>query len=142
MNYAESTNDFQCKSTGNTTTSNTNSTSIGSEASRDSGLSSGAKAGVGVGVSMGVLAILGVLFLYMRRKRQQKKGAEVVRSEDDKRESFSNELGGSGARLEAPGTRSEMAAELQAEGKAAELQADKGQNIVKNRKIQNPAELE
>lgn len=146
-NYAKSTNNFQCQSTGdtttsNTTTSNTTSTSTSSEASGGSGLSSGAKAGVGIGVSVGVLAILGLLFLYMRRRRQQKKGAEGVRSEDDKSESLFNELDGSGARLEAPGIKSEMIAELQAEDEAAELQSDKGQNIGKDRKIQNPAELE
>lgn len=53
-----------------------------------------------------------------------------------------NELDESGSQLEAPGTKSEMAAELPTEVKTPGLQADNGQDIGRDRTIQKPTEFE
>ncbi|CAI7641867.1 unnamed protein product [Penicillium pancosmium] len=70
---------------------------------------------------------------------QETEGAE---SDGNRRKFLINELDGSGAGLEAPATKSEMTAELPTDVKTAELQADNAQDIAKDRKTQNPPELE
>jgi hypothetical protein len=81
------------------------------------------------------LGLLGVFSLYMRRRKRQNKGTKKAGSEGYRIECLINEPDESGARLEDPGIKSEIAAELPTEVKTAELQADNTQDIEKNRNI-------
>lgn len=51
--------------------------------SGDGGLSGGAKAGIAIGVVAGVLALVGLVFLLLARKRKQKEGMQSI-SDDEK----------------------------------------------------------
>lgn len=147
-NYADASTQFECiltKSTGGDDSSTTTATavlvthtgitspsstsssssasesaSVGSNNSGDtSGLSSGAKAGIGVGVGVGVPAIIGFVLFFIYRRRHQKKREQDIRSENDGSAS-PVEVDGGSARVEAPGTKSEMTAELGTDGKNKE----------------------
>ena len=76
-------------SSGSGTSATGSSTGSSSPLPPTPGLSTGAKAGIGVGVTLGVLALLGALLFFLRRRKWQGDGAaadvdEKRRRDDDK----------------------------------------------------------
>ncbi|CEG77383.1 hypothetical protein RMATCC62417_12144 [Rhizopus microsporus] len=69
---------------------NNNNTAIPQPASAD--LSSGAKAGIAIGCILGVAAIAGIIFFFVRRKRESKGGEEVMQVDWDKIENQYREV--------------------------------------------------